>query len=399
MRLFWFLAPARGQFDAPLNEELRAPRLVLWGTAAVLVTFVVWARWAEIDEVTRAPGEVIASSRTQLIQSLDGGVLEELLVREGEIVEPGQLLVRIDSRRAMANYLESRAQVAALSAQVSRLTAEALGTVPDFPPIVAEYPRLRDNEVALMGKREEALQEQIASIEELRSLLEQELDMNRPLVRSGDVSQTELLRLERQIAEQTAKITNTRNEFFQKVQDELSDASAQLQSMEQQMAQRKALLDATELRSRVHGVVKNVRITTIGGVIRPGEEVMQIVPLEDDLLIEAKIAPRDIAFLEPGLHATVKIDAYDYTIYGDLQGELIFISADTLEEGIERNEEPYYRIRVRTEGRRFSNAPDRELNIQPGMTAMVEIQTGRRTVWQYLTKPIVKTLAESLGER
>ena len=179
----------------------------------------------------------------------------------------------------------------------------------------------------------------------------------------------------------------------------MNKAQEDLASVAQNMAQRKNQLEWTELRAPVKGVVKNVRVTTIGGVIRPGDEVMQIVPSEDDLLIQAKVSPADIAFLKIGQEVRVKIDAYDYTIYGDLPGKLMYISADTLSEDLKQGETPYYRAQVRTEGRKFSGRVDDNLDIQPGMTATIEVKTGERTVLQYILKPVVKTLSQSLGER
>jgi len=179
----------------------------------------------------------------------------------------------------------------------------------------------------------------------------------------------------------------------------LSQAREQLTALEQLLNQRKYMLEQAELRAPMKGVVKNVQITTLGGVIRPGEDIMQIVPLEDNLLIEAKVSPTDIAFLRRGLQTFIKIDAYDSSIYGDLTGELVFISADTMDEELRQGELPYYRIRVRALSRQFSGRPEETLEIQPGMTATVEIKTGKRTVMQYLTKPITKTLSDSMGER
>ena len=179
----------------------------------------------------------------------------------------------------------------------------------------------------------------------------------------------------------------------------MGKAQEDLAGVQQNLAQRKSQLQLTDLRAPVNGVVKNVRITTLGGVIRPGEEVMQIVPLEDDLVIQAKVSPSDIAFLKPGQDVRVKIDAYDYTVYGELSGKLTYISADTLSEDLRQGEQPYYRAQVRTTGRQFSGRPLETLEIQPGMTATIEVKTGQRTVFQYLTKPIIKTLSQSLGER
>jgi adhesin transport system membrane fusion protein len=401
MKVLWFLESrdrAR-RADGALAEQLRGPRWVMWITLLCVATFVTWAWNAELDQVTRAPGSVISSSRTQLIQSQDGGTLEELLVREGDKVEAGQLLARIERTRAESAYLETRAKAAALGATRARLRAEVFGGQPTFGREIQAYPEFRASQLDLLRKRRAALDEEISAIRRMKALVEEELAMNLPLVQSGDVSRTEVLRLQRQVADMQAQMTNKRNKYFQDAQAELNKTQEELAGVEQILTQRLNQLDQTELRAPVRGVVKNVRITTQGGVIRPGEEVMQIVPLEDDLVIEAKVAPADIAFLTLGLDATVKIDAYDFTIYGGLPGKLEFISADTLSEDLRQGEDPYYRVRVRTSSREFSKSAKTALEIQPGMTGSIDVKTGRRTVLQYLAKPIVKTLGESLGER
>jgi len=381
------------------DPTLKKPRGILLITAFILLAFFTWSYFAVIDEVTRALGQVIASSRTQLIQSQDGGVLEDLLVQEGDTVEKDQLLARIDRTRIAAAYAETRSQVAALTARVARLHAELFDTDPEFPPIIDEFPDFAENQRKLLSVRRTALREEIDSLEKIRSLIERELEMNKPLLKLGDVSMTEVLRLERQAAEYAAQITNKRNQNIQEVQAELSQAREELTATEQLMNQRKYMLDQTDLRAPMKGVVKNVRITTVGGVIRPGEDILQIVPLEDNLQIEAKVSPTDIGFLRLGMPTSIKIDAYDSSIYGDLLGELIFISADTIDEELQQGEQPYYRIRVKALSRQFSGRPDETLDIQPGMTALAEIKTGERSVLKYLTKPITKTLGQSLGER
>jgi adhesin transport system membrane fusion protein len=363
------------------------------------VLFFAWAYWAKIDQITRAPGSVISSSRSQIIQSQDGGVIEELMVREGDVVQRDQVLVKIDSTRQQSGYLETRAKSAGLAITVARLQAEVLGREPKFPPEAKDYPEFRDTQLMLFSKRQSAINDELQSYENIKALVEKELAMTRPLLKTGDVSATEILRLQRQVADTQAQITNRQNKYFQDTQAELSKALEDLAGVQQIMAQRKDQLTQTELRAPLHGIVKNVRVTTRGGVIRPGEEVMQIVPLEEDLVIEAKVSPADIAFIKTGMKATVKIDAYDYTIYGDLSGTLSYISADTLSENLQQGEQPYYRVQIKTDGRKFSGRPDQKLDIQPGMTSMVEIKTGSNTVLNYLAKPVVKTLNQSLGER
>ncbi len=402
MNILWFLQSAdpahRPQAYGQAHRFLGL-RLVVWLAAAVLLIFVLWSSWAVLDQLTRAAGSVISSSKTQVIQSMDGGTIESLAVKEGDTVEAGQVLVQFDKTRSEAAYLESRAKMAALSAAVSRLEAEVLGGSLKFPAVLKDYPEIAQAQTQLYIKRQAAIREEIQALQGMINLTEKELAMTEPLLKSGDVSQTDVLRLQRQVADLKAQKTNRNNKYFQDAQAELSKAQEDLAGVEQSMAQRKSQLDLTELRAPMHGVVKNVRITTQGGVVRPGEEVMQIVPLEDDLVVQARVSPSDIAFLKIGQTASVKIDAYDYTVYGDLSGKLTYISPDTLNEDRKQGEQPYYRVMVRTDGRRFSARPDEKLDIQPGMTATIEVKTGQRTVLKYLLKPVVKTMSQSLGER
>jgi adhesin transport system membrane fusion protein len=403
MNILWFLRsnsePAQRTDPFNTSPQWLGLRWVVWVIALVLGIFLSWAHWAEIDQITRAPGVVIASSKTQVIQSMDGGTIDTLYVKEGDIVEADQVLVRFDKTRVEAAYLESRAKMMGLTATVTRLQSEVLGSPLVFPPEVLQYTLFVNAQTQLHTKRQSAIREELQSLQSLVDLAEKELDMTSPLLKSGDVSFTEVLRLQRQVADLKAQMTNKNNRYFQDAQAELSKAQEDLAGVQQNLAQRKNQLDLTELRTPVRGVVKNVRITTQGGVVRAGEEVMQIVPLEDDLVIQAKVSPADIAFLKIGRVATIKIDAYDYTIYGDLQGKLTYISPDTLTEDLKQGEQPFFRVLVRTDGRRFSARPDEQLDIQPGMTASIEIKVGERSVLSYLLKPVVKTMSESLGER
>lgn len=381
------------------GDEHRRPWLTLWISAGILVIFFVWASLSDIEQVTRAQGQVISSSRSQVIQSFDGGVLYEMLVKEGDLVAKGQLLARLDRVKMEALYLESRAKSAALGATLARLNAEVFGGDIRFPAQIGDYPQFHDNQLLLLRKRRAAINEEIRALEDMRALAQRELAMTEPLLKQGDVSMAEVLKLQRQVADLQAQITNRKNKYLQDTQAELSKVGEDLAGADQLLAQRKDQLDHVEIKAPVRGVVKNVRITTLGGVIKPGEEVMQIVPLEDNLVVEAKVKPGDIAFLKPGLTANVKIDAYDYTIYGALAGKLTYISADTLTEDLKQGEQAYYRVQVETRGKKFSARPAENLEIQPGMTATVEIKTGSNTILRYLLKPVIKTLNESLGER
>ena len=374
-------------------------RMLIWGSFLTIAGFVVWANWAELDQITRANGQVIASSRNQVIQSPDGGVLAALPVREGSQVKRGELLASFDKTRFEAGYLESAAKAAALMASIARLNAEIFGDKPKFPPELAQYPELRATQLALFNKRQSAVSEEIGALEQSQALIKAELEMNLPLLKTGDVSRAEILKLQRQGAEIQGQITNRRNKYLQDIQTDLAKAQEDLASVLQILAQRKEQLNYTEIRSPMDGVVRSVRLTTLGGVAKPGEEIMQIVPLNDDMIIEVKVKPADIAFVRPGLPASVKLDAYDYTIYGTLKGEVIYISADTLNEEVRSNEQPYYRVQIKTGTLNLVSRSQQRIDIQPGMTATVEIKTGSNTVLRYLTKPITKTISESLGER
>ncbi len=401
MNLLWFMRSSRSSTadGSILDAELEQPRLVLFFTAIALSSFLLWAHFSEIDQVARAPGVVIPSSKIQVIQSKDGGVLLALPIGAGDRVEKGQIVAQFDVTEAEADYREAKARVAGLEARMVRLRAEIYGRLPDFSSLSQEFPQFIKSQEALYLKRTAAQKDEIASLESILALVEEEIAMNEPLEKQGDVSKTELLRLQRQEAELVAQIINTRNEYFEDAQAEYNELEGELEGIGQVLVQRLRQLRQQTLTAPVAGVVKNIRVTTEGGVIRPGEDVMEIVPIEDALVIEAKVSPADIGFISLGQDAAVKIDAFDYTIYGDLAGTLFYISADTLEENTRQGDLPFYRVHVRTDGKRFSAVPDKDLQILSGMTATVEIRTGKNTILNYLLKPIAKTLVESMGER
>ena len=381
------------------DEEGHRPRWVLWMSFLLLAVFVGWAAVAEIDQVTRAPAVVIASSRNQLVQASDAGTLEALLVREGDRVTRGQLLARFDKTRLQAANLESMAKQAAAQAALARLRAELFGGDPLFGPQLAAYPEFKRNQLALMGKRRSAIDEEIRTLQSQLALAQRELSQTEPLLAAGDVGQNDVLRLQRQVVEIEGQVAGKRNKYLQELQAELAKTQEELSSVEQVVVQRRQQLDQVELRAQVNGIVRNIRVNSVGGVVRAGEEVMQIVPVDDALVLEAKVRPADVAFLKPGLPVNVKIDAYDYTLYGSLQGVLDYLSADTVTEELRQNEPGSYRARIRIVGPGFSGRPGQVLDLQPGMTATAEIRTGQATVLRYLVKPVLKTLNESLGER
>jgi len=388
---------------SPLHKPVvsRAARLLIPLVAATLAAFVSWAAWATIDQITRVQGTIIPSSRNQVIQSMDPGRVSEILVREGDVVKEGDLLVRFDRARTEALFLETRAKVAAQTAAVVRLSAEMLDTQPDFPEWLAEYPEILANHRQLFQRRQQSLRGDLQVQQEILEIIQSELDLTEPLMATGDVSQVEILRLQRQRADTQGKITTRRHQYFQEAQQELSQAQEQLEALGQLLVQHREVLQNTEIKAPMDGVVRNVRITTRGAIVSAGEEIMQIVPVDDDYVIEARVRPMDIAYVRPGLEANVKLDAYDFMIYGAFPGSVQFISVDTLEDETTRarDEEPHYRVHVVMEGKDLVGLGPDPVRVQPGMTATVEIKTGENTVLGFLTKPITRGISQSMGER
>jgi len=367
--------------------------------AAAVVTFVIWASWAELDQITRGSGQLVASSYTQVVQAVDGGALHELNVREGDAVERGQLLAKLDGVKAESSYQETAARAAALRANIARLRAEVFGGTPRFGPELADYADFVSNQRILFAKRQAAIKQEVAALQMALDLARQELDMNLPLLKDGDVSKADVLRLQRQVADLTGQITNRTNKYQQDSQAELAKSEEDLAGVLQVLAQRKDVLDNTRLVAPVDGIVKNVRITTLGAVLKPGEELLSIVPGGDVMVVEVKIKPADIAYLKPGLPATVKFDAWDYAIHGSFEGRVDYISADTLREDTKQGEQAYYRVKISMSKDALVSHKGNTIALQPGMTAQVDIKTGTQSVFDYLTKPITKTLSESMGER
>ncbi|PMR67543.1 hemolysin D [Halomonas heilongjiangensis] len=376
--------------DSRLSSHHRASHPILWVSLLVLGVFVAWAAWAEIDEVTRGEGRVVPLTRMQTIQSLEGGILAELLVRRGERVEVGQILVRLDDTRFRSAYLETVSQIAVLRVASARLEAEVLEQERiDFPAEFDPKGELVRSEQALFRARRDRLREAERSIGEEIRLVRRQLDLVEPLVQRRSVSEMEALKLGQAIASLGGRLAELRNTYVQDAYAELSAKQAELSTLEQILLQRSDQLQRTEIHSPVRGRVNDIQVNTRGGVIQPGEPIMEIIPIEDQLLIEARVRPQDVAFVAPGMPASVKVTAYDYTIYGDLEGQVEQISEDTIEEETPRGKEAFYEVLIRTE-RAYLERNGEMLPIRPGMVAQVDIQTGKRTLLSYLLKPIIK---------
>lgn len=432
----------RSTSAAILEQTPKRSRLLLYTIIVFLIVIVFWAGFAELDEVTRGPGKVIPSQQIQVVQNLEGGILSELLVKEGQVVEKGQVILRIDDNSFESSFMESRLRYFELLAKAARLEAEAEGKsvfkIPD--EVLQSNPDLARNEKSLFRSRLRELNNSIAVIEsqtqkhrheiseakakarQIRrslKLARKELKIIEPLYKSGAVSQVKLIKAERQVYELEAdldevKLTlprlnesikesegnkkNVVNAFRSKAREDLNQAKAEIPRLLESIESLEDKLTRTSVRSPVKGTVKQTLVNTIGGVIKPGMDLIEIVPFDDALLVEAKIKPSDIGYLFPGQKAVVKFSAYDSSLYGGLDAELVHISADTIVETSAGKDESYYLVRVKTD-KNFLGDEDSPLPIIPGMTTNIDILTGKKTVLNYLFKPIIKAKNTALRER
>ncbi|HDL7760951.1 TPA: HlyD family efflux transporter periplasmic adaptor subunit [Yersinia enterocolitica] len=378
------------------HQERRMSAIV-WLMLVGMIVMFIWAYFAILDEVTVGTGKVTPSSRAQLIESLDGGIINELLVHEGAIINKGQILARLDPTRFQSNYGEAAARVRTLRASSERLRAELTGAALAFSADILKEPELVARETQFYLSRRQNLNETVSNLQQSLKLVQQELRMTEPLVAKGAASQVEVIRLQRQISDLRGKIDEARNLYAVRAREEQVKNNADLDAQLQVVSGKQDQLTRTTLISPVRGIVKDIQVSTVGGVLQPGGKLMEIVPIEEQLLIETRINPRDIAYIRPGLPATVKITAYDSSIYGNLTGVVETVSPDTLQDEVKRDQF-YYRIYVRTNRADLTNKAGKLFPILPGMVASVEIKTGQKTVLDYLIKPLNK-VKESLRER
>ncbi|MCI0749561.1 MAG: HlyD family type I secretion periplasmic adaptor subunit, partial [Nevskiales bacterium] len=364
---------------------------------AFVVLGLLWAAWAELDEVTRGSGTVVPSSQVQVIQSLEGGIVAELAVREGDIVEKDAILVRIDDTRFSASFDEEQSQVQALKVRIARLEAEASGASSFKVPeeIRQLRPELVASEQRTFELRKHEVDQSVAALKRTLELAKRELAITEPLAKQAIVSEIDRLHAQRDVNDLKAKIDERINAFRSLTSRELTEQRAKLAGLEEAIRTAEDRVTRAVIRSKIRGVVKQVQINTIGGVVKPGDTIMEIVPLDDTLLVRAQLRPSDIAFVRPGQPATVKITAYDYAIYGGLDGKVEYISADTIAN---EKDERFFLIDIRTDRSYFGTA-EHPLPVIPGMTAEVDILTGRKTVLAYLMKPIDRARQRALRER
>jgi adhesin transport system membrane fusion protein len=390
--------PASG--DMAYMADVRAAMVVdsmpgttwtLYLIAVALIAAITWASFARVDEVTRADARVIPDGREQVIASLEGGILRELHVREGQTVLEGQELAQLDPTRFESQQNEGQAKRVALLAAISRLSAEATGKTPNFPKEVLEMPAVAESETDSFIARRRALDEALHTNARNVELLMKELGVSEAMSAKGLMSEVEVMRLRRQVNDLQLQSRERINKFRQDATTDLTRVQTELSLLDEQMAGRADVLRRTVLTSPVRGLVKNIRTNTIGGVVSPGAPVMEIVPIGSRVLVEARIKPRDIGFVRLGQRAEVKLAAYDYTTYGGLQGKIEYISPDALGDTEKAAaDQTYYRVTLRTD-RSTLKEKGKPLPILPGMTGQVEVRTGERSVLSFILRPMLKS--------
>jgi adhesin transport system membrane fusion protein len=403
-------------------------RIVVWLSALTVAVLLVWAALAELDEVTRGEGKVIPSRQIQILQSLDGGIVSEILAREGQVVKTGDLLLKVDPTRMVSSLRENQSQYLSLLAKAARLKALAEEVLKEAPLLVEQERALYESRraeldatVGVARQQSSQRSQELISVRARReqaaqsfTLTARELELTRPLVKSGAVSDVELLRLERDVAryrgerdsansdiprlesavaESNRKIQEVELTFRNIARSELSETSAKLSALSEGSTALEDRVKQTEIRSPVNGTVKQLRVNTVGGVVQPGKDLIELVPSDDALLLEARVLPRDIAFLRPGQKALVKFTAYDFAVYGGLEATLEQISADSV---IDEKGNAFFVVKVRTLA---TTIGQKNLPIIPGMVAEVDILTGKKSVLAYLMKPILRAKSNAMTER
>ena len=389
------------------QDEPQGSGKLIWLLAACVAVFIAWAAYFEIDQTIHTTGQVILSARTQLVQAADGGVLKELKVKEGDTVKSGQLLAVLEKERVQANLDETRSKIMSLKAALLRAKAEVALSAPQFGSEFKNYPEFVSSQMGLFTQRKLSLDEELRSLQDALSMALQEKRMNDNLFKNGDVSELDVLRAKRQVTEIEGRMSASKNKYLQETRTELTRVEDELSVQMQKLSGAENLLHHTALKAPMDGVVKTLKIHTLGGVLRPGDELMHIAPVGDNLLVEARVLPVDMGQLVVGQTVQISLDAYDYSLYGNLTGELIDISPDTLSDTNAQgssvntpNGQPsvYYKVNIRL-AKEQTNPKAQLIEVKPGMTASIDIRTGTRNLLNYLMKPVIKTLGNSLNER
>ena len=366
-----------------------------------LIGFLSWAAVFEIDQSVRASGQIIPTARNQIVQVVDGGVLAELFIEEGEQVEQGQRLAVLEKERAQASFEEGQARVAAMRIALIRAQAEARGDIPHYEGEDLDYPAFIKAQLELHQQKNTALRDSLELLESNLAIAQQQLAINEELYDSRDVSLLDVMDSKARVSDARNRVFDVRNEYLREALEESAKLETDLVVAQQQARERQDVFSHTDVRAPVAGVVKYLSISTLGGVMRAGDELMQISPTDSELVVEVRIDPVDVGQLELGLPVDISLDAFDSSLYGKLEGELIYLSSDTLtEKGDDGSAFTYYRARARVnEAAKQSNPKFADLRLRPGMTANVDIRTAKRTVLQFIAKPILRAFSGALTQR
>ena len=382
---------------ATLLKRKEFSSFIIYTTLLFVIVFLIWAGYSQIDKMTTATGKIIPSSQVQVVEELYDGIVKDILVRKGEVIEKGQPLIVLDSTQSTSEYRQAQARMQALRATVARLHAQAQANETiAFPQDIKESRTdLMQRETNLFNQRVQALKSTLTVLKNSYDLAKDELRIIKPLVTQGVTSRIELLRLERQVNELNGDISKTKDEFQDQALSGLTQLKAEIESLHESMVALRDKMHRTSILSPVRGTVKKVNVHTIGAVIKSGMDIMEIVPLEDSLLVEGRVKPADIGFIRPHQKATVKLTAYDFSVFGGLEGEVEYISPDTIMD--ERNEKSYYLVTIRT-ARNHLGTDKKPLLVIPGMTATVHILAGKRSILDYLLKPILRAKSYAFTE-
>lgn len=375
-----------------LKETSRASSRLIYLIAAALGIFLAWAAFASVDEIVRGEGEVVSSSRSQIVQNLEGGILAELNVRQGDVVQAGQILGRLQDTKFSTNAAELQDRIDALEIKQYRLEAELEGafefTVPQG--LAERSPEILASEMALLKARQADFSSRRDSARKIMDQMTADLENMERLFKTNIVAKSEVNDAQKLATDAVAKFNEIGTQHELGLAEEYAEVLRDLASLRQELRLAEDQLNRTTITAPMSGIVNSLAVTTIGGVIRPGEEILQIIPMGEELFVEARINPKDIASVQPGQDATIKLSAYDYTIYGSLKGEVDFVSADTFEDERNPRAEPFYRVTVRVDRASFTERQN-AIEIRPGMRATAELQTGSKKILQYLLKPLYKS--------
>jgi len=389
--------------DTRLPYILRVNPLVIIFSAlfVVIIPLLIWANFAEIEQRSSTRGIVIAADKTQKIQAPIDGVVDSIMVKEGVKVKKGDVLIVLEKEQNQASLDAAASKVASLKAKLRRLKAETHSEDLNYPVgfLQNDYQEFITTQQNLFLLRKKSLEDETSSLVSALMLKEEEFASNQSLVESGDIGRNKILKIDREIVDLKGKILNIKNKFFQAAQEEMTKTAEELSIREEMLTEKKVTLNRSEIISHMDAIVKEIIITTKGAKVRPGDVILELVPLGQELIIEAKLKPTDISFIKKGQRASVKLDTYDFSIYGSFEGKVEYISPDTIIEKTSRGDEYFFKVLISLDHSDLFTKKGTAINVTTGMGAQVDIITGSRTVLHYLTKPVIKVLDESFTER